>query len=141
MASRPSRLRSPPRLERSAPAQNAGGAPVTTTAPTASSASIWSNALHIAATMSVPSALRRPGSANVTTATPSSTANSTGDDGASSAAIADHGGRMPEELLDIALVAVGRRVAAHRLAQAHRFDERLDRAGRRVVVAEAGLLE
>ena len=48
---------------------------------------------------------------------------------------------MPEELLDVALVGVARRVVADRLAQPHGLDERLHRLRRRVVVLESRVLQ
>src|SRR5579884_3456322 len=58
------------RLERFAPAQKAGGAPVTTTAPTPGSDSSRSKISTISPTMPSDRALRRSGSSSVTTATP-----------------------------------------------------------------------
>ena len=62
-----------PRLPRLAPAQNAGGAPVTTTAPTDSSASIASIAATISSTIGPVRVLRSSGLFNVSVATPSAT--------------------------------------------------------------------
>ena len=58
------------RLPRLAPAQNAGGFPVTTTAPTDSSASNWSIAATISSTIGADSELRSSGLLSVRVATP-----------------------------------------------------------------------
>ena len=60
-----------------APAQNAGGAPVTTSAPTDSSASIPSIAATISSTIGPVRVLRSSGLFNVSVATPSATSVST----------------------------------------------------------------
>src|ERR671918_549990 len=70
MRDRPCLWLARPRCDRSAPAQNAGGAPVTTTAPTSGSDSMASNPASISSTSSSVSALRRVGASRVTTATP-----------------------------------------------------------------------
>src|SRR5919106_4918986 len=69
MRDRPCLWLARPRCDRSAPAQNAGGAPVTTTAPTSGSDSMASNPASISSTSSSVSALRRVGASRVTTAT------------------------------------------------------------------------
>src|SRR6478609_11774248 len=69
------------RLPRLAPAQNAGGAPVTTTAPMRSSASISSIAATMSATIGAVSVLRSPGLFSVSVATPSDLDTSTSDMG------------------------------------------------------------
>src|ERR687898_1431790 len=58
-----------PRCERSAPAQKAGDAPVTTMAPIAGSLSMASRVATISSTRSRVRALRRAGASRVTTAT------------------------------------------------------------------------
>ena len=51
------------------------------------------------------------------------------------------GGGMPEELLDIALVAIRRLVIADGVAEPSSLDERLDCLGRRVLEMEPSFLE
>jgi hypothetical protein len=65
------------RLPRFAPAQNAGGVPVTTSAPTVSSASKASIAATISATIGAVRVLRSSGLFKVSVATPSATSVST----------------------------------------------------------------
>ena len=66
-----------PRFPRFAPAQNAGGAPVTTTAPTPSSASRASKASTISSTIGAVRVFRSSGLLRVTVATRSATSTST----------------------------------------------------------------
>src|SRR4051794_27070428 len=93
----------------SAPEQNAGGAPVITTAPTPGSASISSIAATMSATSGAVSALRRSGSSSVRRAMRSWRSTWSGTPGL--VLLAHDGGGVPEERLDVALVAVGRSVA------------------------------
>src|SRR5215467_10041398 len=125
------------RWPRSAPAQNAGPLPVMITARQSSSCSSQSNVETMSPAISSLIALRRSGSSRVTTAMPSVTLLWT--TGMSALALSDHGGGMAEELLDVALVPVGRLGRPDRPAQPHGLDEGLDGAGGRVVVAEPGL--
>ena len=116
------------RFDVSAPEQNAGGLPVTTNAPTASSASASSTAATIASTIGALKALRRASSSRVSTATPSRRSTCR----VGSGAVAHHRGRVAEEVLDVALVAV--LGLADRRLEAQRPRERVDRARRRVLV-------
>src|SRR5436305_10238219 len=127
-----------PRWERSAPAQKAGGAPVTTTAPTDPSASNESNADTISSTMSSDRALRRLGSSSVTSATPLSTSVRTR---VRALLVADDGGRVLEEVLDLAFVPVRRAAVADGLSETAGAGEALDGARRRVPVLETRPLE
>src|SRR5258705_2295323 len=68
-----------PRLPRLAPAQNAGGVPVTTTAPTELSASAAFIAATISSTIGSVSELRSVGLLRVRVATPSATSTRTRD--------------------------------------------------------------
>src|SRR4051794_26911755 len=123
-----------PRCDRSAPAQKAGGAPVTTTACTRSSASARSNAATMPSTVACDSTLRLSGSSSVTTATPSRTSTGT------ASLIADDGRGVAEEVLDVALVVV-RGLIPDRAAETAGLGEAVDRAGGRVLVLEPRPLE
>src|SRR5688500_15171879 len=114
-----------PRWPRSAPAQNAGGAPVTTTAPTRSSASSSSKAATISSTIGIVNELRRSAAARVNVATPRSASTST-----VMCSVTDDGGGVAEEVLDVALVAVAL-LGAERAAETARLGEALDGAGGR----------
>ena len=83
-----------PRLPRLAPAQNAGGAPVTTTAPTPSSASKRSMAATISATIGAVSELRSAGLFRVRVATRSAMSTSTRVTAVESATTAPSAGRV-----------------------------------------------
>src|SRR5262245_3544688 len=97
-----------------------------------------SNASMISSTIPAFSALRRSGSSRVTMAIPSAISVRTE---VMSGGVAHHRGRVAEELLDVALVAPLGGGGADGVAQADGLDERPHRAGRRVLVAEARLLE
>src|SRR5450631_3094254 len=123
------------RFDVSAPEQNAGAAPVTTIAPVSSSASAASTAATISSTIAALNALRRSGSSRVKTRTRSRCSTWR----VMSLAVADHGGGVAEEVLDVALVAVLGLTDRRLKTQAP--GERVDRADRRVAVLVAGLRE
>src|SRR5450631_4873290 len=123
------------RFDVSAPEQNAGAAPVTTIAPVSSSTSAASTAATISSTIEALKALRRSGSSRVRTCTRSRCSTWR----VMSLAVADHGGGVAEEVLDVALVPV-RGLADCRL-EAQAPGERVDGASRRVAVLVAGLRE
>src|SRR4051812_34953792 len=109
-----------------------------TTAPTDSSASISLKAASISLTISGDNALRRLGSSRVTSATPRSIDVVTR---GRVLLVLDDGGRVLEEVLDLALVLVCRPTVADRVLQAAGAGEALDGSGRRVPVLEPGPLE
>src|SRR5450759_5796976 len=134
-ASPPSLLPRARRFDVSAPEQNAGAAPVTTIAPVSSSASAASTAATISSTIGALNALRRSGSSRVRTRTRSRCSTWR----VMSLAVADHGGGVAADDLDVALVT-GFGLTDRRL-EAQAPGERVDGAGRRVAVLVARLRE
>src|SRR6266536_3741949 len=126
------------RLPTSAPEQNAGGAPVTTSAPTPSSTSSSSTATTISPTSPAVSAFLRSGSSSVSTATRSRRSTCSGN---GLRAVSNDGRRMSEERLHIPLVAIRGAARPDRTLEPEAARELVDRASRRVLVAKAPLLE
>src|SRR5689334_2213139 len=97
---------------------------------------IWLWTLWASSTSRTPSAADGPSTCGASVARATAARSSTG----ALLAVADHGRGVAEELLHVLLVGVAG-LLADGGAEPDRFDERLDRAGGRVVVGEALLLE